>query len=100
MKFEISLEHTIEFYRFARELLKTFDDYEFETQIEYFDELCSRDKVSSEDLMALLDVDIFWELWLNDVSDLKKYTTMAIELASYAQALGQYHATAKIKEEN
>lgn len=99
MKFDISLEHTIEFFKFAKERSKLFDDYEFDLQIHYFDELGSRDKVTSDDLMALLDIDVFWERWLNDVNALKMYTTMAFEVGCYAQALDQYNATAKIKEE-
>lgn len=99
MNIDISLACTVEFFKFAKERSKLFDEFEFETEIKYFDELCSRDKVTSEDLMALLDVAIFWELWLNNVSALKIYTAMVIEVALYAQVLDEYHATAKIKEE-
>lgn len=100
MNLEISLDSSVVFYKFAKERSKLFDDYEFDLQIYYFDDLCSRDKVTSEDLMALLDVVVFWEFWLNDVNALKKYTTMAIEVGCYAQLLNKYDATAKIKEEN
>lgn len=100
MNINISLKHTIEFFKFAKERSKLFDDYEFELQIEYFADLRSRDKVSSDDLMALLDVVDFWEFWLNSVSALKKYTTMVVEIACYAHVLEEFNASAKIKGDN
>lgn len=100
MEIGISLKNTTAFFEFAKECSKLFDDYEFELQIHYFDELCARDKVTSEDLMALLDVIAFWEFWLNDLNALKQYTSMVIEVVCYACALMGYNVTAKIKEEN
>lgn len=99
MNIEISLENTAKFFEFAKERLKLFNDFDFELQIHYFEELSARDVVYSQDLMALLDVVVFWELWLNNVNALKKYTAMVVEIACYANLLDRHNATAKIKEE-
>ena len=99
MNTDISLKNTAEFFKIAKERSKLFDDYEFDLQIHYFEDICSRDKVTSEQLMALLDVVDFWELWLSNVSALKKFTGMAIEIGCYVYLLAKYNATAKIKEE-
>lgn len=95
----ISLPKTAVFYEFAKEQSKLYLDYEFETQIEYFAELCSRDTVTSDEIFALLEVAVFWEMWLNDFSSLKKYTDMVVELGRFATLLNCFNETAKIKEE-
>ena len=100
MNIEISLDNTVEFYKFAKERSKLFNDYEFVLQIEYFEYLCSENKVTSEDLISILDIADFWELWLNNVSAIKKYSAMAVEVGCYAQLLNKYDATAKIMEVN
>lgn len=98
MIIEISLENTIEFFKYAKERAKLFNDHDFDQQIRYFSVLCSKDKISSNELISILDIVEFCELWFDNVRALKKYTNMVIEIGCYVHILETYNETAKIKE--
>lgn len=95
----IPLKNTAMFYDFLKKKSNEFDDFEFVTQTQYFDELLTRDGVERRELQGLFDAQIFWRLWLSNTKALKMYTAMVIELTCYMCLMDQYDISVKIKEE-
>lgn len=95
----IPLKNTAMFYDFLKKKSNEFDDFEFVTQAQYFDELLARDSIEWRELQSLFDAQIFWRLWLCDTKSLKMYTAMIIELSCYMCLMDKYGINVKIKGE-
>lgn len=95
----ITLKNTAMFYDFLKKKSNEFDDIEFVTQAQYFDELNSRVSVEWRELQGLFDAQIFWRLWMRSDNALKMYTAMMIELTCYMWLMDKYDISVKIKEE-
>lgn len=95
----IPLKNTAMFYDFLKKKSNEFDDFEFVTQAQYFDELLARDSVERRELQELFDAQIFWRLWLTNTKVLKMYTAMLIELSCYMLLMDEYGITVKIEGE-
>lgn len=99
MSIEITLKNTAKFYEYLKKKASLADDIEFSVQVEYFDELCTRDSVSDYELYFLLDVITFWRYWRDEPDAIELFVSMVKELIPYVHLLFMYSESAKIKKE-